>query len=45
MKFKPTGEVFDTEMLDLWKLRGDKIVSVIEFVDTALAQAHLLQLR
>jgi hypothetical protein len=26
-------------------LRGDKIVSVIEFVDTALAQAHLLQLK
>jgi len=45
MKFKPTGEVFDTEMLDLWKLRGDEIVSVIEFVDTALAQAHLLQLK
>ncbi len=45
MTFKPTGEVFDTEMLDLWKLQGDKIVSVIEFVDTALAQAHLLQMK
>ena len=45
MKFKPTGEVFDTEMLDLWKLEGDKIVSVIEFVDTALAQHHLLQVK
>ena len=45
LKFKPTGEVFDTEMLDLWKLQGDKIVSVVEFVDTALAQAHLLQMK
>jgi ketosteroid isomerase-like protein len=45
LKFKPTGEVFDTETLDLWKLQGDKIVSVIEFVDTALAQAHLLQVK
>jgi ketosteroid isomerase-like protein len=45
LKFKPTGEVFDTEMLDLWKLEGDKIVSVIEFVDTALAQRHLMQLQ
>jgi ketosteroid isomerase-like protein len=45
MKFKPSGEVFDTEMLDLWKLRGDKVVSVIEFVDTALAQTHLLQMK
>src|SRR5947209_7472744 len=45
MKFRPTGEVFDTEMLDLWKFDGDKIVSVIEFVDTALAQHHLLQVK
>jgi ketosteroid isomerase-like protein len=45
LKFKPTGEVFDTEMLDLWKLEGDKIVSAVEFVDTALAQAHLLQMK
>ena len=45
MKFKPTGEVFDTEMLDLWKLQGDKIISLIEFVDTALAQRHLLQMK
>jgi ketosteroid isomerase-like protein len=45
LKFRPTGEVFDTEMLDLWKLQGDKIVSVTEFVDTALAQHHLLQVR
>ncbi|MBV8849414.1 MAG: nuclear transport factor 2 family protein [Methylobacteriaceae bacterium] len=45
MTFKPTGETFDTEMLDLWKLQGDKIVSVTEFVDTALAQHHLLQLK
>ena len=45
MKFKPTGEVFDTEMLDLWKLQGDKVVSMIEFVDTALAQTHLLQVK
>ena len=45
MTFKPTGEAFDTEMLDLWKLKGDKIISVIEFVDTALAQHHLLQVK
>jgi ketosteroid isomerase-like protein len=45
MKFKPTGEVFDTEMLDLWKLQGDKVVSVIEFVDTALAHDHLMQVK
>ena len=45
MKFKPSGEVFDTEMLDLWKLQGDKIVSVVEFVDTALARTHLLQMK
>ena len=45
MTFKRTGEAFDTEMLDLWKLQGDKVVSVIEFVDTALAQHHLLQLK
>ena len=45
MMFKPTGELFDTEMLDLWKLNGDKIVSVIEFVDTALAHAHLMQVK
>jgi ketosteroid isomerase-like protein len=43
LKFKPTGEVFDTEMLDLWKLKGDKVISVIEFVDTALARDHLMQ--
>jgi ketosteroid isomerase-like protein len=45
LKFKPTGEVFDTEMLDLWKLDGNKIVSVIEFVDTALAHHHLMQVQ
>jgi ketosteroid isomerase-like protein len=45
LKFRPTGEVFDTEMLDLWKFEGDKIVSVIEFVDTALAHDHLVQVK
>jgi ketosteroid isomerase-like protein len=45
LKFKPTGEVFDTEMLDLWKFEGDKIVSVIEFVDTALAHRQLMQVK
>ncbi|MEA2856745.1 MAG: hypothetical protein QOH98_1066 [Methylobacteriaceae bacterium] len=45
LKFKPTGEVFDTEMLDLWKFEGNKIISVIEFVDTALAQNQLLQVK
>jgi ketosteroid isomerase-like protein len=45
LKFKPTGEVFDTEMLDLWKFQGDKVVSVIEFVDTALARDHLMQVK
>ena len=43
LKFKPTGEVFDTEMLDLWKFKENKIVSVIEFIDTALAHHHLMQ--
>jgi hypothetical protein len=32
-------------MLDLWKLEGDKVVSLTEFVDTALAQHHLLQVK
>jgi ketosteroid isomerase-like protein len=45
LKFKPTGKVFDSEMLDLWRLEGDKVVSVIEFMETALARDHLMQVK
>jgi hypothetical protein len=30
---------------DLWKFEGDKIVSVIEFVATALAHDDLMQVK
>lgn len=34
--FKPTGDVVSTEVVDLFTVRNGKIVSFVEFVDTAL---------
>jgi len=35
-RFQPTGDVVSSELLDLLTVRDGKIVSLVEFVDTAL---------
>jgi ketosteroid isomerase-like protein len=34
--FVPNGQTETTEIVDLWKFEGGKIIELIEFVDTAL---------
>ena len=36
MRFRPTGEEFETEILDLLTFEGDLIRELTEFVDTAM---------
>jgi ketosteroid isomerase-like protein len=36
MRFVPKDRIVTTDMLDLWKFEGGKVVEFIEFVDTAL---------
>jgi ketosteroid isomerase-like protein len=33
--FRPTGEAFQTELLDVFTVRESKISSIVEFLDTA----------
>jgi ketosteroid isomerase-like protein len=40
--FKPTGKSATSEFCDLWTIRNGKIVSAVQFIDTALV-AHLVQ--
>lgn len=35
VRYRPTGKVFSTEILDLFRLQDGKIVELIEFADTA----------
>jgi ketosteroid isomerase-like protein len=35
-KFRPTGDLVNSELLDLFTLRKGKVASLVEFVDTAL---------
>ena len=37
--FKPTGKSLDAQMCHVWKLRGGKVASFQQFVDTAQLQA------
>lgn len=41
IRFRPTGEVIETELYDLWTLQGDKISGFIEFADTAMVNAAI----
>jgi ketosteroid isomerase-like protein len=36
LRFEPTGEEVETQILDLFTIRDGRIVHLIEFVDTAL---------
>ena len=35
-KFRPTGDLVQSELLDLFTLRDGKVASLVQFVDTAL---------
>jgi ketosteroid isomerase-like protein len=35
-KFRPTGDVISSELLDLFTVRDGKVASMVEFLDTAL---------
>ncbi len=36
VKYNPTGEIFETELFDLWTLEGGRVASLVQFCDTAL---------
>ena len=36
LKYNPTGQVFDTELFDLWTIRDGRVASLVQFCDTAL---------
>ena len=36
VKYNPTGEVHDTELFDLWTIKGGCATSFVQFADTAL---------
>jgi ketosteroid isomerase-like protein len=36
MRHNPTGEIFETELCDLWTVDGDRVASLVQFCDTAL---------
>jgi ketosteroid isomerase-like protein len=38
IRHHPSGEVVETEAFDLWTFEGEKCVSLVEYVDTALAE-------
>ncbi|TPQ39525.1 nuclear transport factor 2 family protein [Bradyrhizobium guangdongense] len=39
IRFNPSGKVFSTEILDLFRFQDGKIVELTEFADTALVKA------
>jgi ketosteroid isomerase-like protein len=38
MRHRPSAEVVETEAFDVWTFEGDKCVSLVEYIDTALAE-------
>jgi ketosteroid isomerase-like protein len=36
-RHNPTGEIHETELFDLWTIEGGRVVSLVQFCDTALA--------
>jgi ketosteroid isomerase-like protein len=46
LRHHPSGEVVETEAFDLWTFEGEKCVSLVEYIDTALAERlHTLAIR
>lgn len=41
VRYRPTGKVFSTEILDLFRLQDGQIVELIEFADTAQVKAMI----
>ena len=39
VKYRPSGTIFNTEVLDLFKFQDGKIIELIEYADTALVKA------
>ena len=39
IRYVPTGKVFNTEVLDLFRFQDGRIVELIEYADTALVKA------
>ncbi|AJA60600.1 nuclear transport factor 2 family protein [Bradyrhizobium japonicum] len=39
IRYRPSGKVFSTEVLDLFKFQDGKIIELIEFADTAQIKA------
>jgi ketosteroid isomerase-like protein len=37
LRHNPTGEVHERELCDLWTIEGDRVASLVQFCDTALA--------
>lgn len=44
-RFKPTGKVVDTELYDLWTIKGGKVTAMVEFTDTAMINAMIADLK
>jgi ketosteroid isomerase-like protein len=44
IRHRPSGEVVETEAFDLWTFKDAKRVSLVEYIDTALAN-RLIELR
>lgn len=43
LRYRDTGQMIETELYDLWTMRGDKVAAFVEFADTAMvnhAMAH-----
>ncbi len=38
MRHHPSGEVVETEAFDLWTFEHEKCASLVEYIDTALAE-------
>ncbi|WP_244941428.1 nuclear transport factor 2 family protein [Bradyrhizobium yuanmingense] len=41
VRYRPTGQVSSTEILDLFRIQDGKIVELIEFADTAQVKAMI----
>ena len=39
IRYRPSGTIFSTDVLDLFKFQDGKIIELIEFADTALVKA------
>jgi ketosteroid isomerase-like protein len=45
IRHNPTGQVFETELFDLWTFAGTRVASLVQFFDSALIAGVMAQSR